>query len=130
MIPSSVKRYFNLLTKSIIYSGIIINNSSKLLYNVVILKYKKKSNKLLFSTMTFNSTKCKKSLYKLFLIIIDKIICYSQQKMSTWRCPNINQQMNTGECRLKPFVYGVFVNLLGFHNFLSDLQVSYCNKAV
>jgi len=45
---------FNCSIKGIVYAKIVSNNSSKLLYNAVILKNKEKSSKLHISTIAFN----------------------------------------------------------------------------
>ena len=68
-----VQMSLNIPAKNVIQRGIISDNYSKLLYNVIIFKNWKKNRELVFSTIARHSLKGKKSL--LPLIIVRSEVC-------------------------------------------------------
>ena len=64
---------FNSSTKNIVYARIIVNNSLKLSYDVIFLKYKKKNVELVFSIMACYWTKSEKGFQIFFFCTINEI---------------------------------------------------------
>src|ERR1700722_1619831 len=76
-------------TKGIICTSIITHNSSKLVKNAIVLKDRKKSCKLIISTMAFHYRKANKSFNMLLLKMIYTVCNNSKQKVLIWRGPDI-----------------------------------------
>jgi hypothetical protein len=81
------------MTKNVIWGGVVGDNSSKLLYNAIIFKDRKKNRELVFSTMARHLLEGKKGLL-LLLIIRGKVCANCQEKPSIWGGPNIKRDMN------------------------------------
>ena len=88
------KILINCTTEGIIYCRIIRNNSSKLLYNPILLQDQEKSILLFSSTVTRYYTKGKKSFYPVFLAI-NKVGADCKKKAVIWGRLDINRKMNT-----------------------------------
>src|ERR1700722_20137607 len=69
------------ITKGIICASIITYNSSKLVKNAIVLKDRKKSCKLIISTIAFYYRKANKSLDMLLLKMIYIVCNNSKQKV-------------------------------------------------
>jgi hypothetical protein len=59
---------FNCTTKDVVWGSVVSYNSSKLVYNAVILKDKEKDRELVFSAMAKHLLESKKSLLLLLVV--------------------------------------------------------------
>ena len=107
------------MTKYIIYTRIITNNYSNLLYNLKVLKNRKKSKLLVLPTIAYYYRKGKQDI-KVALLYINKVAINSKIKVITQRCLDINRKIDLYNYRLNSLLYNIFLRQKVLSYFISN----------